>query len=107
MREVAKIRFLSAMAASKLDRIYRINRPRSPPAILRSELQAPNSSLQVLLRPTADPLERLLDVLDRVGDAETQIAFAEIAERGPGQRGDAGVVEQRVGQFLRWPSGFR
>jgi hypothetical protein len=48
---------------------------------------------QVLVHPGADAIERLLDVFDRVGDAEAQIAFAEIAKRGPGQRGDAGIVE--------------
>ena len=62
--------------------------------------------LQILLRPGADAIECLLDVLDRVGHAEAQIALAEIAESGPGERGDAGVVEQRVGQFLRWPPGL-
>ena len=36
-----------------------------------------------------------------------KIAFAEIAERGAGQCGDAGIIEQRVGQFFRWPSGLR
>jgi len=64
-----------------------------------------NRALHVLLRPGADAIECLLDILDRVGHAEAQVAFAEIAEGGTGQRGDAGIVEQRVGQFLRSPPG--
>ena len=35
---------------------------------------------QILLRPSADAIECLLDVLDRVGHAEAQIAFPEIAK---------------------------
>src|SRR3989442_12947876 len=66
---------------------------------------AAHAELQVLLRPGADAIERLLDVFDRVGHAEAQIAFAEVAKRSPRERGDAGVFEQRVGQFLRWPPG--
>jgi hypothetical protein len=65
------------------------------------------NSLQILLRPGRDAIERLLNVLDRVGDAEAQVAFAESAESGSGQRGDTCVIEQRVGQFLRWPARSR
>src|SRR5436853_6332010 len=61
---------------------------------------------KIFLCPGADAIERLLDVLDRVGHAEAQIAFAEVAEGGPGQSGDASFVQQRVGQFLGWPSGL-
>src|SRR5205807_4088237 len=64
-------------------------------------------ALQIFAGPIADAFKRFLDVLDRVGDAEAQIAFAEIAERGPRKCGDAGVIEQRIGQFLRWPAGLR
>src|SRR4051812_45752624 len=62
--------------------------------------------LQVLLRPSGNALEGLLDVLDGVRHAEAQVAFAEISEGGAGERGDAGVIEQRVGKFLRGPSSF-
>src|SRR5690348_13811191 len=62
-------------------------------------------ALQILLCPGSDAIECLLDILDRVGHAEAQITLAEVAEGSPRKRGDAGVVEQRVGQFLRWPSG--
>src|SRR5438046_5941442 len=49
---------------------------------------------------------RLFDVVYRVAYSESQIAVAESAEGGPGQPGDAGVVEQRVRQFLRGPPGL-
>src|SRR4029453_5078412 len=62
--------------------------------------------LQILFRPGSDAIERFLNVLDRVRHAETQIAFAEITKGSSGKSGDAGIVEQCVGQFLRWPSGF-
>src|SRR5439155_14053169 len=52
-----------------------------------------------------DAIEGFLDVLYRVGHAEAQIAFTEIAECGPRQGGYAGIVEQRVGQFFRRPAG--
>src|SRR4029434_5735535 len=64
------------------------------------------SALQILCRPGTDAIERLLDVLDRIGHAEAQIALAEVAESSPRERGDAGVIKQCVGQFLRWPPGL-
>jgi len=51
----------------------------------------------IFLRPGADAIECFLDVLYRVGHAEAQIAFTEIAECGPRQGGYAGIVEQRIG----------
>ena len=65
------------------------------------------SSLEILLRPSVDAIERFFDVLDRVRHAEAKITFAEIAERGAGQSSDACVIEQRIGQLFRWPSGLR
>src|SRR5438874_11117117 len=62
--------------------------------------------LQIFVRPGADTIECLLDVLDRVGHAEAQIALAEVAEGSTRQRGDAGVIEQRVGESFRWPPGL-
>ena len=50
------------------------------------------SALQILRRPVPDAVERLLDVLDRVGYAETQIALAEGAKSGPRERGDPGII---------------
>jgi hypothetical protein len=58
-------------------------------------------NLQILLHPFANPIERFLDVLNRVCDAETQITFAKVAERGAGERGHAGIVEKCIGQFFR------
>src|ERR1700757_609153 len=62
-------------------------------------------TLQIFLCPGADAIECFLDILDRVGNAETQIAFPEFAERSAGQSRDAGVIEERVGQSLRRPPG--
>src|SRR5438309_7296196 len=79
-------------------------RSKSIPAFLRSlEISLPGS--QVFVDPASDAIECLLDILDRVSHAEAQIALAEVAEGGPRERGNAGVVQQRAGQFLRWPSG--
>src|SRR5262249_13135745 len=64
------------------------------------------SSLEILAHPGADAIECFLDVLDRIGDAETQITFAEFAERGAGQSSDTGVLEERVSKLFRWPPGF-
>src|SRR6266571_5010012 len=66
-----------------------------------------SQSLQIVLHPGPNAIERFLDVFDRVRDAETQIALAKIAKCGTRQRSDASVVEQRIGEFLRWPPGLR
>src|SRR5450830_838986 len=50
----------------------------------------------------ADPPERQGDVLARRGVGEAQVAFAERAEAGSGQAGDARVVEQVVSDLLGW-----
>jgi hypothetical protein len=55
------------------------------------------NKLQIFLRPLPHPIERLLDVFDRVGHAEAQITFAEIAECSTRQRGDTRVIEQHIG----------
>src|SRR5262245_4939800 len=53
----------------------------------------------------AHAVERLQDVLGRVGVREPHIAFPKDAEVGATDNGDAGVVEQRVGERLRLPAG--
>src|ERR1051326_3645995 len=37
--------------------------------------------LEILLRPAVDPIQRFLDVLDRIRYAETQITFSKFTER--------------------------
>src|SRR5450631_1927031 len=96
MREVAKIRF-----------IPRQDLPDSYETRYEQSTKSCESCLlKMFVHPGADAIECLLDVLDRVRHAEAQIALAKIAESGPRQPGDAGIVEQRVGQFLRGPSGL-
>src|SRR5581483_4176224 len=58
------------------------------------------SAAHVLLRPLLHAVEGCVDVLQRIGHAEAQVAFAEGAERRAGQRGDARVFQERVGNFL-------
>src|SRR5688500_10977782 len=47
----------------------------------------------------ADARQRFLDVGERCGVAETQVAVAVAAEGGAAEAGDAGVVEQQVGEL--------
>src|SRR6266403_264697 len=103
MRDVAKIRFLSVMSERKCLRKAGSNFGWR--VFLLSNFYFLISS-KVFLHPRPDALQCFLDVLDRVGHAEAQITLAKIAEGGPRQPGDAGIVEQRVGQFLRWPPGL-
>src|SRR3954462_10540048 len=65
----------------------------------------PRLALQTLLHPPADSIEGFFDVLDRIRDAEAQITFAKIAERGPRQTSDSSFLKQCVRQFFRRPSG--
>src|SRR4029077_5341381 len=69
-----------------------------------SSVPAIADKLQILIYPSLDAIERFLDVLDGIGHAEPQIAFAESAEGGAGERGDAGIVQECIGQFLRRPT---
>src|SRR5450830_1668784 len=48
----------------------------------------------------ADTAESDSDVLTRRGVRETQVPLAKRTEAAPGQAGDAGVVEQIVGDLL-------
>jgi hypothetical protein len=56
--------------------------------------------LQALLRPLIDPLQRLLQILQRIRHAETQVAFTEFAKRCARERSHTSLFEQRVGQRL-------
>src|SRR5919198_2859521 len=60
--------------------------------------------LQIFLGPLLNSIQRLIYVLDRVGHAEPQITFAELAKGGAGKAGHACIFQQRVGQLLRGPS---
>src|SRR5579864_2255965 len=55
-----------------------------------------------------DPLLNLLQsaaqVFHRVRDAESQVALAELAERSPRKASHAGFFQQRVREWLRFPS---
>src|ERR1035437_10874015 len=61
-------------------------------------------SLEILLRPLVDALQRLFEILERIGHAEAQVAFAEMAECRAGKRRHAGLLQQSVGQRLGFPS---
>src|SRR3712207_5562527 len=52
-------------------------------------------------RHLPDATERFLDVLERIRVAETQIAFAVAAERGPAEAGHPGLIEEQVGELAR------
>ena len=47
--------------------------------------------------PVIHALDSLLDILDRVCYAETQVAFAKVTESCAGERGNTGFLEQRIG----------
>lgn len=42
----------------------------------------------------------LVQILQGIGYAEAQVAFAEFTEGGAGEAGDASVFEERVGEFF-------
>ncbi len=62
--------------------------------------------LQVFFCPVVNQNQSLVQILQRVGDAEAEVAFSVFAEGGAGESGDTGLIEQRVGQFLGRPAGF-
>ena len=93
-------------------RLFGVQRPssgrrRRGENVLKSAEDSGRYSLQILLRPGVEAIERFFDVLDRVRHAEAKITLAEVAERGAGQCNDTCVFEVRVGQLFRWPSGLR
>src|SRR5712691_4388733 len=53
----------------------------------------------------AHAVERLQNVLGRIGVGEPHIAFAQHAEIGTADDGDAGVLQERGGEGLRLPAG--
>src|ERR1035437_2199366 len=65
------------------------------------------SLAQVLAYPLFNSRQGFVQVLQRVGDTEAEIAFSVCAEGGAGEAGDTGLFEQRVGQFLGRPAGLR
>src|SRR5437899_8202997 len=63
-------------------------------------------SLQVLLCPLPYPIQRLFQILDGIGNAETQIPFAEPAKSCPGQTRDSRFLEKSICQLLRIHTGL-
>src|SRR5215469_7153609 len=82
------------------------SRPRSRPNSICDSATWATLRLKVLPRPALDAVQRLIQVLHGIGDAEAQIAFAVGAEGGAGQAGYAGLFQQRIGHFLRGPAGL-
>src|ERR1051325_7899052 len=62
--------------------------------------------LQILFRPGVNAIERFLDVLHRICDAEPQVTFSKIAECSSRQSRYAGFFEQRVRHLFRLPTGL-
>src|ERR1700722_19843860 len=63
--------------------------------------------LEILSSPRVDAIERLLQILQRIGHAGAQVTFAEVTEGGAGERRYSGLLEQRVGERLRLPPRLR
>src|SRR6478672_11666107 len=63
-------------------------------------------SLQVPLGPVVDLVQGVVQVLQRIGHTETQIAFAEMSKRRPRKTSDSGLLQQRVRQRFRFPASF-
>ena len=53
------------------------------------------------LKPVTDPPHGFVQVLERVGVAEAEIAFAVLAECRPAEARDAGLLQQAIRQFFR------
>jgi hypothetical protein len=49
---------------------------------LKANCQVLSAGLQILPRPLVDAVQSLLQVLQRIRDAEAQVAFAEFTEGG-------------------------
>src|SRR5208282_145613 len=77
-----------------------------PRTSCRAGRPALHFSVQVFSYPVFDPQQRRVQVLERIGYAEAEIAFSVFAERGAREAGNTGLFEQRVGQFLRRPAGL-
>ena len=62
-------------------------------------------ALYLFAQEFAHAVERLQDVLGRVGVGQSHIAFAKYAEIRPADDGNAGIFQQRRGERLRLPAG--
>jgi len=69
------------------------------PSGRRQETAAPPARVHYRLHNGPRPSQRFGDVLARVGVAEAQVVESDVPEGSPGQRRDAGLVEQAVGQL--------
>jgi hypothetical protein len=54
--------------------------------------------LQILSSPLVNAVQSLLQILERIRDAEAQVAFAVLPEGGTGKGGNAGLLQQGVRQ---------
>src|SRR5207245_8761148 len=54
--------------------------------------------------PRMHAFQRPVQVLQRIGHAEAQIAFSVIAKRRPRKTSYSGVIHQRISQLLRFPA---
>src|SRR6185437_3495940 len=54
--------------------------------------------------PLVNALECLLNVLNRICDAESDVSLAVAAKRGTRQARYSGLLQQSIGKFLRLPS---
>src|SRR5438876_1002200 len=89
---------LSAMRSLPVD--ARIRTPRESPLLARPSSKpagVPPSASRRLAAPEkrVHPLQRLQDILRRVGVGNADIALGEDAKVRPADGGDAGVIEQR------------
>src|SRR5208283_2275460 len=65
---------------------------------------SPAGDSEILLRPLVDALQRLLQILQRIGHAEAQVAFSVFA-KGRSRKGcHSSLLQQRVRQRLRLPA---
>ena len=64
-----------------------------------SQVSTSSSTLasEILPGPLVEAIECLLQVFQRIGHAEAQVAFAEFAERRAGKRGYSGLLKESIG----------
>src|SRR4051794_11011033 len=80
-------------------------------SLLASAMRSPRAMTMLKLRcltarqELAHAVQRLQNVLGRVGVGQAHVAFAEDAEVRAADGDDAGVVEQRAGELLGFPAG--
>src|ERR1700677_1958674 len=61
-------------------------------------------SLEILLGPLVDAVERQLQILQRIGHAEAKVAFPEFSECRARERGYSGLFEKNIRQRFGLPS---